>query len=577
MKAFFKWLAGVFAAFALFIITILIILNIFLDTEPIITDNSYLNIYLSGEIPEYVPPDPLEEALGRKPLDIKKIRDVLEKARVDDRINGVIIRPRYLQIGFAKIQELRDLILEYRKSGKKAYAFLDADMTFGKGYYVATACDSIFMPPSANLFLSGVGAEVTFYKGFFDKIGVEAEFINIGDYKNAPDRYTRETIAPEQRRELQKLIDAFYDDMILTISASRDLPSQDLENLINEKTGFSGVEAISSGLVDNTAYLNDVVEKLKIHDRKPAQLDAEEYARVPASSLDIRDKSRIAVVYCTGTIAGGSDSDDPLLGKLSGAATLISNLNKAARSSLNKAIILRIDSPGGSAVASEMIEHAVREAAGKKPLVVSVSDYGASGGYYIAMPGDTLIAAPASVVGSIGIYAGKFNVKNLYQKLNLNTAMISRGENAGMFSLTESWTAAEQAIIKRLIQSYYDDWLKKVSETRNLPVADVREIAGGRVYTGTEAVENGLFDATGTFYTAVEAAKHLAGIDAAESVRLVYFPRRKSFFQEILSNVKTMASVSGNIDQLYVDKIIRYLNSIQNKPMARLPYIIDWR
>ena len=280
-----------------------------------------------------------------------------------------------------------------------------------------------------------------------------------------------------------------------------------------------------------------MVEKLNFTGNSPEKVVSSDYSQIPISSLGIRNKTRIAVVHCVGTIAGGSDSNDPLVGTISGANTVVKDLQQAVSTRSVKAIILRIDSPGGSAGAADLIWKAVHEAALKKPVIASVSGYGASGAYYIALGADTMITNPGSLVGSIGIFAGKFNVQNLYDKLDINSEIFKRGKNAGLFQISEPWTAEQRKVIFNLINDFYLNFLQKVSESRIIPVDSVKEMAEGRVWLGEEAVERGLFDFNGDFYTAIETAKKMAGIDSSESVRLVYYPKRKSFLGELFSSI----------------------------------------
>ncbi len=571
LKGFLKWLAGVFAALVIMFLVAFIAISILTDNEPTVVDNSYLYIPLSGSISEYQTPDPFASALGKTKLDIKKIRDVLEKAQVDERINGVVLQIEMLQTGYAKIQELRYLIQNFRKSGKPIFALLGPDMAFTKDYYVASACDSVFMPPSANLFLTGISTEITFYNDFLKKFGVHAEFAQIGKYKNSPDVYTRSKMSRPHREVMTDILNNLYRDIVQTISKSRHLSESEVEHLINDRSGFTGREALKAKLIDRTGYLPDFIQTLSSNSKKPVRLAAAEYAGVPASSLKIRNKSRIAVINCVGVIAGGSDTNDPYFGKIMGSETVIKNLEKAAKSKFIKAIILRIDSPGGSATASEAIWHAIRKATKKKPVIASVSDYGASGGYYISMAADTMFTAPNSLVGSIGIFAGKFSFKELYNKLDLKNETIQNGKNAGLFSVMQPWSKSERQIIDRLIADFYHDFVQKTAEARHLTFEQVDGLARGHVWTGQEAVENHLFDSPGYFYTAVHAAMKMAKIDSSESVRLIYYPKEKSMLDELFN---TFSILSFNTNPL--DKLQGVLQRIQNKPMALLPFVIKW-
>ena len=576
MKTFLKWLAGVFAVFILLITGIFIFISIITDTEPVVNDNSYLHIRLAGTLNEYIPPDPLEEIFGEAQLDLKKVRDVFEKAQVDERIIGVVLEVGYLQCGFAKMKELTNLIKHFRQSGKKIYAYLGGDINMTRDYYVASACDSVFMAPQSNLILPGILSEVTYYKNFFQKIGVQAEFIHIGKYKSAPDVYTRGSMRPEHREELNELLDEIYSDIISTIASQRGLSAAKVERLINEQTGFTGKQAKEAGLLDSTLFFTDLPSLFETGE-EPSAISAEDYAQISPRSLKIRNKSRIAVVCCSGTISGGYDSEDYFLGSLAGARSLVSNLQKAARSKLIKAIIFRIDSPGGSAAASEVIWDAVRKARQRKPLIVSISDYGASGGYYIAMEGDSIIAEPTSLVGSIGIFAGKFNIKELYHKLDLNSESLSRGKNAHLFSIMQPWTSSEKQLITRILRSFYDDFVQKVAAARHLSLHKAYEIAEGRVWSGEQAAKIGLIDSTGHFYDALKAAKKLAHIPEEESVRLVYYPHKKSLLTDFLSAIETRFGIMRELKINHIEKLAEYLRQIQNKPLALMPYRLQWR
>ena len=373
------------------------------------------------------------------------------------------------------------------------------------------------------------------------------------------------------REVMTNILNNLYQNIVQTVSESRHLSEAEVEQLINDVSGFTGREALKAGLIDRTGYLQDITQTLSSNNKKAVRLSASDYADVPASSLKIRNKSRIAVINCVGVIAGGSDTNDPYFGKIMGSETVIKNLEKAAKSKFIKAIILRIDSPGGSATASEAIWHAIRKAAKKKPVIASVSDYGASGGYYISMAADTMFTAPNSLVGSIGIFAGKFSFKGLYDKLDLNNETIQNGKNAGLFSVMQPWSKSERKIIDRLIADFYQDFVQKTADARGMTFDQVDGLARGHVWTGNEAVQNHLFDSEGYFYTAVEAAVKMAHIDSTESVRLIYYPKEKSMLDELFS---TFSILSFNANPL--DKLQGILQHIQNKPMALLPFVIKW-
>jgi len=573
MKSFLKWFAGIIAVLIILFAGLIFFISWFFSSEVSVHDNSYLQINLSGPLAEYKAPDPVSEALGTADFDMKKFRECLEKAKVDDHINGVLLKIGFLQTGFAKIQEIHHLISKFREGGKKIYAFLGPDLALTKDYYIASACDSIFISPTANLFITGVHGEVTFYKDFFEKIGIQAEFLQIGKYKNAPDIYTRQSMSREQREVLKEIIDQYYEDIVSTISDSRDLTREETETLINDKSGFSGPEALEYGLADACAYKSELPAKFKLHSDTPVKISETEYTRVPITSLDIRNKRKIAVIKCEGTINSGGDSEQPYFGRILGSAAAAGNIKKAAGSRFIKAIILRINSPGGTSGASDEIWNAVRSASKKKPVVASLSDYAASGGYYIALAADTIIAAPNTIAGSVGIYAGKFNAAGLYDKLGLKNETIGRGQNSGLFSVLKPWTKQEKQIIQRLIQSFYVNFVEKTAEARGLSYEQADNLGRGRAWTGTAAAENRLCDSEGYLYHAVQAAKQLAGIDPDESVRLVYYPKEKSLLTQLLNEFPASIKLTSRNQLL---EMISFLERLQGSPLAMLPYRISW-
>ena len=571
MKSFLKYLAVLLSGFFILFLFLFVLIAILSTREVIVEDNSFLHMRLSGAIPEYIAPDPFEELLG-KPLemDMNKIRDNLEKAATDERINGVILDINFLRIGLAKINELHEMIIRYKASGKKIFAYLEYATT--RDYLTALACDSIFIPANGNIFLTGIASEVTFYKGFFDKIGVKADFVHVGDYKSAPDVYTRQEMTPEHREELNTILDQYYKAIVSKISEFRNLTEDRVRDLINNQTGFAGYESKSNGLADGNYHFEEIKDKFNNSNDRLNSLDARDYAIIPASSLNIRNKERIAVIYVTGTIAPGADVEDPLLGKIAGSATLVRNIKRAANSKTTKAIILKIDSPGGSGLAANEIWKEIMKAKEKKPVIAVISDYGASGGYYIAMAADSLITNPMSLVGSIGVFAGKFSFGNLYNKLDMKTEFLKRGKNANLFSTSQEWSESERAVIQRLINGFYVDFVSKAADNRNKSYEEVDAIAGGRVYTGQECLANGLVDLTGTFYDAIDIAKQLSGIDENTSVRLSFYPSDRSLISELYGIIKVFSE-----PVLIINRVTeRFEVSFQNQPLTLMPFQIEW-
>jgi protease IV len=570
MKSFLKYLLVLLSGFFILFFSIFLFIIIISDSEPVIKDNSYLHINISGSLPEYIVPNPIEEITGNVPQDLKKIRDNLEKAAIDDRINGVIIEIGFLQAGYAKIHELHNYIDAYKKSGKKIYAYLDFGLT--KSYMLASACDAIFMSESSNLFLTGLGATVSFYKNLFNKVGIQADFVHVGKYKDAPNSFMENKMPADQRFVLNNILDQLYQNVINTITQRRHLSNDSVLSMINNISGFTAKDALKAGLIDSILYEDQLAELFNYNKSKPEKLNGSAYSSVPASSLDIRNDSRIAVIHISGTISDGNDVDDPILGKLAGSNTIVNNINSTAESGTFKAIILRIDSPGGSASAADQIWKAATNASRKKPVIASISDYGASGGYYIAMAADTILNDPMSIIGSIGIFAGKFSTEKLYKMIGIKQEHILRGKNATFFSTDSLWSKTERAIMQKLIEDFYHNFVSKVALSRNLTYKEIDSIAQGRIWTGNQGVENKLIDLTGTFYDAIDVAKKMAGIDSSESVRLSYYPKEKDFFSELYSVI----SINSSRIKLFEETEYKFITKFQNKPLTLMPFIIEW-
>ncbi len=578
MKTFFQIFLAVILSLILVSMGALFIFSLVLSTSPDIPEQAYLDIGFSGALPDYQAPDPIEEALGKSSLDVKKLRENLEKAAVDKRIKAVIIRPELYTGGFGQLQELFSLIKNFRtKSAKKTIAYLGSDFSFTRDYYLACACDSIIMPPEANLFLTGVRSEVTFYKDFFEKIGVQAQFLQIAEYKNAPDVYTKSHMTPYHKSVLEDITKQYYNDIITTISRARNLKPEQVEQIINHLTGLSGKEALKLGLVDRLAYYSQITQNLKKQNKYIRRVSAKNYAQLPISSLKIRNKSRLAVINCNGIIYSGSESELPFLGKILGAQTIIKDIQRAARSHSIKGILLRIDSPGGSSLPSAAIYHAILEAKKKKPVIATIADLGASGGYYIAMAADTIVANPNSLVGSIGVFAGKFNFKETYQKLGLNVDAVQQGNHADLFSALTPWTKEEKMIIHKIINNFYKDFVQKVANARHKTFNQIEQVARGHVWTGAQAQQIGLIDTLGNFYQALKILKQKAGIPADESVRLVYYPKEKSLMNEIFSTIKMTLFNSHSNFLKQLQKIEKLLDQWQNKPLALLPFQLQFK
>ncbi len=504
--------------------------------KPDVPENSVLVLQVSGNLPDYAPEDPTAKLFGiNQPQSFTSLLTQLRKAKVDTRISGVLLDINFPQIGWGKADELRDAIKEFRASGKPIYSYMDIGMN--KEYYIASATEKIFMPPSGDLYVNGFAAQAMFYKGSLDKLGIEAEVIQRGPkYKSAPDQYTKKTMGDGQKEVLNAILDEYFGRLKNGIAEARGKTPEDVAALI-DGAPYHADEAKKLNLIDDAAYQDQVYDQLKTRlgyktEDKLRTISGSSYREIPSDSLGLNKGEKIAVIYASGAINMGSSNNSPFGGEMVGADTIVKAVNSAANDNSIKAIVLRVDSPGGSALASDLMWHALENAKAKKPLVVSMSDVAASGGYYIACNAHKIVAEPSTVTGSIGVFLGKPVMKGFYDWLGITNEYVMRGKNAGIFRETEKWTTDERAKMESQADKiYFNDFLPKVAAGRNKNVEEVNTLAQGRVWTGTQAKQNGLIDEFGGLEKAIEIAKGLANLPADKDVRRVAYPEPRSFFE----------------------------------------------
>lgn len=486
--------------------------------------------------------------------DLNRITERLDQAAKDSKIAGVVLDFRGLELGRGKIHELRDAIGRVRKAGKKVYA----DLRSGESadYLLATACDEIEMPESGTLSIAGVRAEVTFFKDLLDKLGIKAEILQKGAYKGTGEIFTRDKMSKEFHEDIDLLVGDFYDQMIDTIAADRKLDREKVVELID--TGiFPATDAKAAGLIDRIAYRDQLVDELKkstksgdvklVENYGKKKLDEDfsgfngfvklmEMLSGSEESAATSGKNRkIAVIYAVGEIVDGKESGGLFGGDTIGGDTLIKAIRDAEQNPKVAAIVLRIDSPGGSALASDLVWRSVVEC--KKPIVASMGDVAASGGYYIAMGAKKIIAEPGTITGSIGVVGGKIALKGLLDKIGVTTEVISRGKNSGWQSGLEPFTPSEREAWSKSMDDMYRQFTSKAAQGRKIALPHLLDdLAGGRVFTGRIAVKNKLVDAVGTLDDAVAAAKSLAGIKADEPIDRLNLPKPKTFFESLFGD-----------------------------------------
>lgn len=512
--------------------------------EPRVPDHAVLTITLGGDLAEIAPADVISYLRGVRTPTVQSIVENLRKAKVDRRVSAVLIRSRGLTTPYwGKVQELRGAITDFKTSGKPVVAFLE----YGgdRDYYLATAADKVFLMPSSPLDLSGIATYQVFLRGTFDKVGVYPDLHHIGDYKTAPNTFTEKGYTPAHREMDASLNRDLFDQLVQGIADGRQQPDARVRALIDEGP-FLPAAAREAGLVDDLAYEDEAMARLR--DMKPeatAEIASDVYARVSPASLGLNVGPRIAVIYASGAIVSGRSGYEPLNGATTGSETLAESIRQARRDPAVRAIVVRIDSPGGSAVASDAIWHELRLARKERadrPIVASMSDLAASGGYYLAMAADVIVAQPSTLTGSIGIFGGKFVTGGVYEKLGARTDSTSIGRHAELNSPLRPFNPDEVKKLEAQLRDFYDDFVRKVAESRGRTPAQIDALAQGRVWTGQQAKANGLVDALGGLDRAVAFAKDGAKIAPDQDVEVVVYPAPKTFVEILTEQLSGTAS-----------------------------------
>jgi protease-4 len=505
---------------------------------PSIPASSTLVIRPGGALREVAAGDLVGQIVGRNEDTVQAFVTSLHMAKRDPRVTNVLLMPSTLDLPYwGKLQELRDAVLDFRKSGKKVIAYLE----YGgdREYYLASAADRIFLLPTSPLDLTGVASYELFLRGFLDKVGATPDFVAIGAYKTAPNQLTEKKMTPAHREMSEALNRDAYDQLVRGIATGRKKSEGEVRRLIDQGP-FAPEDALRTGLVDELAYedqLDDQVPALHIDKSDNHHVEETDYRRVRPSSAGIHPKSRIAVLYVVGAIVSGRSGFDPLNGETIGSDTLIEQIRRIKDDDSFKGVVLRIDSPGGSAVASDVIWRELtllRDHKPERPLITSMSDLAASGGYYIAAASQAIVAQPGTLTGSIGIFSGKVALGGAAAQLGISNETVKNGANADIYSPFSPFTAPQREKLLDFMQSFYDGFVEKVADARHTTPERIDSVSQGRVWTGAQAKEHGLVDALGGLDTAVAMVKDRAHIPASEDVELVAYPPRLTFY-EVLS------------------------------------------
>lgn len=591
MKSFWKYTLASFTAFVVlilicFIIMVGIISSAISSTqkEVVIQQNSMLQLRLNSEIVDRAPNDPFQDLdlpmfIGAKKTGLDNIVSAIEKAKTNNNIKGIFLRLDNIPAGYSSVQEIRNALSDFKEETNKfIYAYSEAYTQ--KAYYLASVADKVFISPEGMLMFSGIAAKPVFFKHALEKIGVEMQVIRHGKFKAAVEPFMRENMSPENREQVETYIGSIWNSVLSEISESRGISIAELNNIADENLLFAPtIESYNKGLVDSVIYEDQVLDFL----RSKTGVDKNEgipivsvndMKNAPSKKKHSYTKDKLAVIYASGEINFASSSGDANIN----GRDYAKEIRKARTDSTIKAIVLRVNSPGGSSLASELIWREVKLAAETKPVIVSMGDVAASGGYYISCPADMIIADPTTITGSIGVFGVVPNAEELLEdKLGINHDLVKTNELADLPNTNRPLTDNEKAIYQQMVVNVYKTFVNHVAEGRNMTYEAVDKIGQGRVWTGEDALELGLVDQLGDLSVAIDVAKEKVGL---ENIRVVSYPEQKDPIEELMNElsgsvkIKMLKSELGENARYY--KMLSTVKSA-NGILTRMPYdfIID--
>ncbi len=530
---------------------------------------SYLDLEVGGELPETAPPADIGSLFERRPTPLRTYVESLDRAGRDPNVKAVLLKAGLLSdAGWGKVQELRAAVLRFRRSGKPVYGYVE--FCGNKEYYLLAACTKVYALPTAILQVAGLSAEVTFFRKTLDKLGVQAQFEGVGKYKNAPNTFTESAFTEPHREQMTALVDSLFSQFVAGIAQGRGKTPEEVRALV-DRGPYDGPGALRAGLVDGLMYEDELEPKLGGASRvTPAR-----YVRSAGSFIFDR-RPKVALIYAVGDIMPGESQSSAVGGEFAGSDTIARAIRSARTDDDIKAIVFRIDSPGGFGPAADVIRREVQLARKGKPVVVSMGDLAASGGYYVTIGSNAIVAQPGTITGSIGVFSGKFSMRGLYDKLGISREILTRGAHADIFSTYRPWTEEERSKIRGQNVTFYEDFVHKVASGRGKTYDEIDAVAQGRVWTGADAIATGLVDRLGGLDDAIAIAKEKASIPRGQDVSLVVLPERKGFFDVIWQRQEDDAIERA----LPVDlrALIHWARSVASEgPVARLPFQLSIR
>lgn len=583
MKSFLKYtlatIAGIMVVNFLGLILFFIIIGAATkQEEPTVLENSVLVAKFNTPIIDRASDDPFSQfAAGNFDMGgvmgLDQILKDIDKAKHDEDISGIFLRLSGIPSSMATVEEIRDALMDFKEDGK--FIIAHADAFTQKSYYLATAADKIYMTPTGDFDFKGLQAKVLYFKRALDKLGIEMQVVRHGSYKSAVEPFLTNEMSDENREQLDGMISSVWDKMIYEVSLARGISEDDLESYANELAVAVDESALEKKMIDGIRYYDEVLDELR------GMTETEEDDDIPSISLkkyadvlpDDKEASsnRIAVIYAMGTVVTGEAEEGMI-----GSDRIARAIRKARKDDKVKAIVFRVNSGGGSALASEVIYREVKLAVEVKPVVASLGDVAASGGYYIVCPADTIVASETTITGSIGVFGLIPNMQELLnEKIGINTGLVKTNKYADIMSTTRPMTQDEKNIIQDYIDDVYTTFVNHVAEGRSMSFEEVDAIGGGRVWSGVNAMEIGLIDVYGGLEKSVEIAAEMASLD---NYRVTSLPTLEDPFTRLMKQItggvkaKIISNELGSAYELY--KQVEKINEMEGL-QAIMPYTLD--
>lgn len=535
LKSFFASCLGTVVALGVLILVGILILSLVAsEKEVVITDNSVLHLRLESPITEQEVEDPLSELFpgaGNQSIGLIQLKQAIETAKTDNKIKGIYLNIKYLQAGISTVDEIRESLLDFRSSGKWIVAYSDV-YTEG-AYYLASAADKVYLNPEGQIEFNGLATEVIFFKRMFDKLEIKPQVFRVGDFKSAVEPFLRDNLSDENKLQLNSMLNSIYGEMLNKISESRKISKANLKEISDDMMVQNAKQALKYGLVDSLYYddqlKDELRERLKVD--KDKDISFVKYSKYRKSVKAYKSsKNEVAVIVADGTILPG-EADQGIVG----SATICEEIRKARTNDKVKAIVLRINSPGGAFQAGDQMWREVVLATQEKPVIASMSDYAASGGYYLAMACDTIVAQPTTITGSIGVFSVLFDLSQFMgNKLGITSEEVKTGKIGELITVTRSLTEVEKDIWQKQTNEIYEIFTAKAASGRHMSQEDIKKIASGRVWTGSQAKDNGLVDVLGGLDDAIKLAAQKGGV--AADYKLRYYPKQKNFLEKLMGD-----------------------------------------